>query len=422
MRALWLTLGFVSFSLLAQDSVSFRNDREGTSFYSGNSYRRNIEDAKRDFDGEEILTAYKDALRSTPNLCVYDINQKVRTSLVTLNRHFDNYEGAVYLLREQNEIDDVAASILLKAHKVVTTVVYDKDEAKLSGAGTGEKLQANLKLVTEFEKKLATRCFDEAYMGLFSDLKKDDKKFDSKNLEALLNQARKKKIITEALYVKLEQARINELENGGMTLKDYSQKLRILRSQFPLRDQKERSNFIATKADKTKMSYRQRLFENYSEIQIALMADMMRKLRRRLESNSIEIVIHNRDQSTETIPLEPMERFRFAIKKLRSEMTLLKLNSQFAGRSPDYMDLIAASYEVSFVAGSELEQLAGLEDIWNPKKTFWEKAQVWLRTFSSVASVVIPPPYGFVPTLILVVIEATVIKKDADPEDNGSLF
>ena len=416
MRMFALILAMLSFSLFAQESVSFRNDREGESYYAGNSFKRAILDVRRDFDADEILGVYRSALASSSRLCVYDINQKIRSDLLKLNRRFDNFKGVVYFLREQNEIDDVAAGILLRAHKVATTSVSEKPEDQLSSIGlsTDAKRKIDPKQMSEavakfnakvltaisaFDKK--TECFDQAFMSLLSDIKKDDKNFDSKNLESYLHQAKHKNLISEAQFVKLEQGVLNELENGSLSLKEYAQKLKVLRSQFPLRDKSERSNFVATKANKVKMSYRQRLFENYNEIQIALMADMIRQLRRRLESTAMEIVIHNKDLTTESIPLEPMERFRFSIKKLRTEMTKLTLNSQFSGRSPDYMDLIAASYEVSFIAGSELEQLAGLEDIWNPKKTFWDKAQVWLRTFSSVASVVIPPPYGFIPTLVL---------------------
>lgn len=436
MRILCLALGLASFSLFAQESVSFINDREGTSFYSGNSSRRSIEDVRRDFSDGEMLEAYKAALAGTPKLCAYDVNSKTRSKLFQLNRRFQNYEGVVYFLREQNEIDDVVAGILLRAHKVVTTQVVLKPNDQVSAAGPtaltkktfdAKKLaefnQKTIELILAFDKRLEKGgCLDQAYLGLLSDIRRDDKKFEAKNLEGYLYSLREKKLISEALFVKLEQAIINELETGGLSLSSYAQKLKVLRSQFPLRDRTERSNFVAMKANKVKMSYRQRLFENYNEVQIALMADMIKQLRRRLEATAIEILIHNKDQTVESIPLEPMERFRFSIKKLRSEMVRLSLSSQFSGRSPDYMDLITASYEVSFIAGSELEQLAGLEDIWNPKKSFWEKAQVWLRAFSGVASVVIPPPYGFIPTLILVVIEATVNKEDPNPEDHGSLF
>ena len=123
------------------------------------------------------------------------------------------------------------------------------------------------------------------------------------------------------------------------------------------------------------------------------------------------------------MPLEPMERFRFAIKVLRKEMSLLAINSFFSGRSPDYIDLMTASFELGIIPASELEVVAGLEDIWNPKKTFWDKAGVWVRTFSTVATIAIPAPYGFIPALAIVAIEATVgKKKDTTKTDPTSIF
>ncbi|HLT23336.1 MAG TPA: hypothetical protein VKZ84_07830, partial [Bacteriovoracaceae bacterium] len=83
--------------------------------------------------------------------------------------------------------------------------------------------------------------------------------------------------------------------------------------------------------------------------------------------------------------------------------------------------LIAASFEIGLIAGTELDELGGLEEIWNPRKTFWDKASFWVRSFSSVATIMIPPPYGFIPVLALVAIEATMGDKDHQIDD-GSLF
>jgi hypothetical protein len=199
-------------------------------------------------------------------------------------------------------------------------------------------------------------------------------------------------------------------------------KIRTLRTQFPLRDPTEKSNFVTLKADKLKVTRRQRLLEEYSDLQIMMMANVIKKLRVRLESPKAEILIYDRQNGVETIELEPMERFRLAIKLLRKEMALLSLNTYFAGRSPSYMDLMISSYEVGIIPASELEEVAGLEDIWNSKKTFWQKAQVWVRTLSSVATIAIPPPYGFIPALALVVIEMTAGKKDDNTNDPTVLF
>jgi hypothetical protein len=153
------------------------------------------------------------------------------------------------------------------------------------------------------------------------------------------------------------------------------------------------------------------------------MGNVIKKLRTRLDSQKIEILIYDREQGIETLTLEPMERFRLAIKLLRKEMSLLSLNTYFNGRSPDYMDLMTAAYEVGIIPASELDELAGLQSIWNPKKSFWDKARVWVTTFSSVATIVIPPPYGFIPALAIVVIEATAGKKsDPNAEDPTSIF
>jgi hypothetical protein len=93
-------------------------------------------------------------------------------------------------------------------------------------------------------------------------------------------------------------------------------------------------------------------------------------------------------------------------------MSLISLNTFFQGRSPEYIDIMTAAFETGVIAGSELDELALLEEIWNPKKTFWDKAQVWVRLFGTVASIALPPPYGFIPALAIVVIEMTVGKKD----------
>ena len=118
-----------------------------------------------------------------------------------------------------------------------------------------------------------------------------------------------------------------------------------------------------------------------------------------------------------------MERFRYAIKAYRKEVARLTLNTYFNGRAPEHLDVIVAAYELGIIPESEVRELAGLKDIWDPKKTFWEKAGIWVKTFGSVATIVIPPPYGFIPALIIVAIEATTKKSsDATADDITSLF
>lgn len=417
-------LGFclLSFAAYAQDSITFRNDREGSTYYSSTTYNTEVWNALREVDGKVIISAYRKALNKY--VCAYDINSSLQYDFYQLRPNFKELVGSIYYLRSQNEIDDVAAGILLNAQKVVDTDVKSKDETRLLIPKDAKLMTANIDLIASFDKKYLTSgtCFDDAYRSLRTDFLKSSKGISDLDFEGTLYVGMKNGRISPELYKKIEQARVNKVEYSNLTLKTYLQKKKNLRAQYPLKDAKEKSDFVTTRANKSKQSYRQRLMENYNDVQIVLMANIVKKLRKRLEASKVEILVYEKDDTLgETIPLEPMERFRFAIKLLRKEMTMLSLNSYFNGRTPDYIDLMTASYEIGLIPGSELEQIAHLQEIWNPTKSFWDKAQVWVTTFSTVATIVIPPPYGFIPSLVLVAIEATN-KKDDKNDDNSSLF
>lgn len=329
-------------------------------------------------------------------------------------------EGVIYYLRSRNEIDDAVARILLKAQST-TSLKVELPKTELNYPAK-KHVAPSLEIIKNFEKKSKNQCFDEAYKNLYGDIIRQDKTLDSSNFEALLVEAYQQKVINYNLYYKLEQARANELELSGLTLKAYYKKIKSLRLQYPLRDSREQSDFVSEKVDKSDFSRRQRLLEGYSDLQIVLMANIVKKLRVRLESPKAEILIYDRSNGVETITLDAMERFRLAIKLLRKEMSLLALNTYFAGRTPDYMDLMTSAYEVGIIPASELQEVAGLQDVWNPKKTFWEKANVWIRTLSTVATIAVPPPYGFVPALAVVVIEMTAGTNNNKSNDPTVLF
>ncbi len=411
-------LGLLLFALpaIAQETVSFQNDREGQSFY----YNANkINRALRDFKGEEIVEIYQNSIKGVDSskVCAYDINKSMSDALIKKSPRFDEYEGALLFLRHWNQLDDVSLKILLDARKVSKTTIEAKDPQNLRKPDR-TKLPDMLKVVATFKEKfLKNACYDDAYRNMVGEIRKISDTTEAQ-LEGLFVEASNKKVITADVYNMLERARAGEVSANFLTLKSYHQKLKSLRLHKPLRDATERSEFVTQKVSKLKVSHRIKLMEQYSDLQIMMMADVVKRLRTRLEAKKVTITIFGEEEEIETITLEPMERFRLAIKLLRKEMKLLSLNTYFNGRSPDYMDLITASYETSLIPAVELKELGGLQEIWNPTKTFWEKASVWIRTFSSVATIAIPAPYGFIPALVLVVIEATVGKgADTQPDD-----
>ncbi len=404
--------------------MGLENSREGLSYYSKKFKKRSFLKFKEHLSATEASKIFKGLFKTESNqVCAYTLNDEIMGALKKRSsaKHLNNF---VYLLRENNDIDDVVVGLLLKTRKVQETEPVEKDEDGIAWLANNEETEKLLKAVASFESRfLKNTCFDEAYQRYVSELNRIKKSLDPLIIEALHLEALKSGRITYPTYRLLEQGRLNSVEKAPLSLQSYWDKLRSLRVQYPLERKLERSDFVSQKIPKLKMSRRQKLYESYSDLQIILMANVIKKLRARLEYDAVQISGYRDGEIQETILLEPMERFRFAIKALRKEMSLLSLNTFFNGRSPDYIDLMVASYEVGIIPASELEAVASLEEIWNPKKTFWDKAGIWIRTFSSVATIVIPPPYGFIPALVLVVIEGTVVKKkNQNTDDPTSMF
>jgi hypothetical protein len=426
MRLLLLSIIFLSFSLYGQEEAfSLRNVREGSSFYAQKIQKRSTQKLLNLVSKEEIQTIYQEALRKQDQkkLCAYTLNEDLSQGLRERSPKA-NLESAILILRQENEIDDVVVRILLKALEVKSLSVSEKDEEGIFPLAVDEKTKSILAVITSFENRFSKNtCFDEAYKNLIGEILKINKKTNSTQLESFFLTALIEKRISEKVYIGLEQARISGLEVSALSLSSYQQKIRTLRAQYPLRNLLERSHFVALKQKKLKVSHRQKLFEQYSDIQIIMMGNVIKKLRERLEYDSVEISGYRNGVLLERMPLEPMERFRFAIKALRKEMAMLAVNTFFNGRAPDYIDLMVASFEIGIIPASELESVASLEEIWNPKKTFWDKAGIWVKAFASVATIAIPPPYGFIPALVVVIIEATANKsKDPNTNDPTSMF
>jgi len=413
MRFLTTALLFLSLPALSAVTPSFKNDREGESYFLGRKEIRAGKEVLKSLSRTQIMNAWREVLKETDNkkLCSFNVIDALSNKL-----NNKNIPGILTVLRNTDEIDDVVVEILTDAYDVVKHPAmlppdHEYDNTKMY---LPDDLAEKLDVVKKFK---ISKCFDEDYPALEEKLDLTDKE-----LRALYVWAYKSKNINLDTYKALEKGRDLKVGTTGITLKAYHLKLSSLRSQYPIPDPKERSEFITDKISrKLKDGPRLRLMRTYTDIQIILMADVVKKLRERLEAPKVEILVYDKTALKETIELGPMERFRFAVKILRKEMANLALNSYFNGSAPSYIDVIAAAYELGVIPAVELEEVAGLEDIWNPKKTIWEKVSVWVRTFSSVATITLPPPYGFIPTLGLIIIEATWGKKKSN-DNEASLF
>ncbi len=417
MRHLVLGLWFVA-TLSAANAHPLLNDREATSYVLGSRTERELDNLGATKDAFEPV--YKEVLEGLKGeACAFTLNNAWTAKMVEFPQFRNDRELFIKALRQSGLIDDMVLRLMLQAHYVQKDINTKlSDELQMP---TGE-VPVDMRPMKEFSQKRARgKCLHETVRELLSAYRQGDKNFTPKMLRAKINVALKQKYLTARAHEEIVEALFDDMPSWNVSLADYVQKRNFLRTQFPLPDATERSEFVTDRAGKEKVSHRQKLYLTYTPIQITLMGDVIKKLKERLESPRIEILVYDLDEEVrETLTLDPMERFRFAIRILRKEMKLLSTNTYFAGRRPSYTDLMTSAYERGLVTAMELDEVAKLEEIWNPTKTFWEKASTWVRMFGSVLAVVIPPPYGFIPSLAIVGIEA--VTKQPAQDDQDSLF
>ena len=77
MRFSILGLWLLALPVFAAEPVSFRNDREGASYYSSNANKKAITKALREVDQTQIAGAFDEVLRNSEKskLCSFDLNK-----------------------------------------------------------------------------------------------------------------------------------------------------------------------------------------------------------------------------------------------------------------------------------------------------------------------------------------------------------
>ena len=425
MRLITLMLLIICTSFAALAQHPFSNDREGQSYILANSDVRHIRDLERSVSRVEMQAAWAEVLGEFPaeriqtNACAFDVVTKIRRQQAKFPAFRGRGELFIKTLRHHGLVDDVFLRIHLRALSVaerVGTNLRDDFEAPTTNN------DSPLRPFVEFSnKRTRGKCLHDNFRELVSAFRNRSNTTTAAQVVAMADEANRLGFITDKAQSEIEAAGRKKMGDWEISLADYLSKRNFLRTQFPLVRGSEQSTFVTKRAGRAKSSHRMKLYEAYSSIQISLMGDVVRKLKVRLESPRIEINVHdNSDQVVEVITLDPMERFRFAIRLLRKEMRLLSINTYFAGRQPAYTDLMAAAFEMGIITAQELDEVARLEEIWNPRRTFLQKVSEWVRMFGGVLSIVIPPPFGFVPSLAMIGMQA--IAEETPDDTTDSLF
>lgn len=414
MKNLILLILITTFSLssFGQDQI-YNNIRESKSALIDFNEEREIEKL---YKGTSSLAVLEEII-TDPNIneCATKVISKIKSKLSLKTN--DDVRLAILGLRLNDSIDDIAVGLLLKANILDQEIL--STPITLNNLSNNDELKA-MRIFKENVNNIKDKqsCVEESYRDLVDALTKESSQY-KKALKHINKLAFKNSIINESEYKILEKLRIGRVFEWPLTLASYHKSLKDLDANFSQREKE--SSILITKRTQgknhVKKSMRQELFEKYKSGQIQLLANMAKSLKERLASNEIAINITYSDQRVEVISLTPMEKFRFILKLLRRDLASLNNNPSVLGNIATYTDIITASYETGFVSSNELEQLASLEEIWNPKRTLKEKVIKWGERFGGLATVLLPPPYGYVSMMAIMLIDqqfssAPVINSD----------
>lgn len=350
------------------------------------------------------------------NRCATKVVSAIRNNLDLT--HGENVQLAILGLRLDDSIDDVAANILIGATDL--NLILPNPIAK-DDLNSDEEDRA-MKIFHTKTKDIKNKnlCIEDVYRDLVSSLANDSAKF-VKNLKHINKIALDNNYINDNDFKVIERLRAKKVYEWPLSLSDYEQNLENVARMFPQRI-KETAELITDVKFRGKKSLRQSLYEKYDNNQIVLLANIIRDLKRRLDSKDVTININYVDQNTEIITLSPMEKFRFILKLSRKELATINNSTLINGKPASYIDIITAAYEVGYISSNEISAMASLQEIWNPQKTTKDRLIFWSQTFGGIASVLLPPPFGFVAVMAVMVIDQRASEAPIDRDSDFNLM
>jgi hypothetical protein len=378
----------------------YLNMREGNSRFIAESIKPHLQEILENEQTKQTLGEIinNNQINSCASKIVFEINDQLKLE------SSEELENILKALRFNNQIDDIVLDLLLKA--VPLSNYQPSPFALASLSDDEENLALNIIKQHVVDIKNKANCIEDSFRDLAFDLASKNPKF-IKHLKQLFKSAYKNNIISKDTYRTLDNLKQNKVHLWPLSLSEYKKSLSTLAKKFPNRKEEE-SDFVTVAMKKEGISLREQLYEKYNYQQIILLSNIISNLKKRLDASDISIDILYENQSKEIISLTPMEKFRFILKQLRRELSSLNNGSLLNGKAASYTDLIVASYEVGSISSDEISKLASLQEIWNPSKTTKEKVFYWVKTFGGTATVLLPPPYGFISVMALMFIDQQI--------------
>ncbi len=418
------TLLALCLNTFAGDTLeNFQNNREGISqYYDSKEFAEFLE--KTGVDPESFKEEFlgKASVYRPPRACAWDLLYHYKY-LIGDEIFEQNSNQALYLLRHLNLIDDVVFKFVAEAEKARQDMLTFREYRRYPRNMTRQQLDRIEREVSRWKSNVQspTPCRSSSSTSLYNGLLRSAQDQDDGDVYKIINWLFKEGKLNDQEYNEVISFYRAGLGEWKTSLQKYLVKRKYVQRNAPVTGVGY-SDFVTERVKKLDGSLRQRLYERFSETQIDLMANIVKKLATRLNVDRGEVNLFIEDELVETIPLAPMEIYRMTIRLLRKEMLELNNSSLFQGNQFSYQDVITAAFEAGYVNGAEIEEIQRLEELWNPKKSIFQKLRFWIQTTVSVGTVLVPPPWNFLGVLALIVIDTYTTTGDDTFGHQYSLF
>jgi hypothetical protein len=237
------------------------------------------------------------------------------------------------------------------------------------------------------------------------------------------------KVIDRSIYNKLEVLRKHHVLDWPVYFKRYADVVNNAKDKLTKNPEgKTQHSFTVEYVSKReKLTQRSHLYKTYSSTQIMMLAQIIEKTAKRMDSKNVSLhwqYTDDPDGETEIYIFSPMEQYRASIKMLRKDMAEVMRSEAFRGKELQYEHLIAAAYETGFIRSEELDYVLKFEDFWNPKTPRWKAYANFAFSIAGTAVFYLPPPWNILGAVGLILTQSKVIDNDQAPDadDNWNVI
>lgn len=336
----------------------------------------------------------------------------------------------IIYLRSSDIIDDILFKMMMDSTKINQDFVSDASLRPRRPFNVLTRQNANVDLVKLYAPFKTwpddiKKCTLDTYFSLSHELTWKSGKDRDGQLQKLNYLAYNNEVIDLATYNKLEVLRERQVLEWNIYFKRYADVINNAKDKLTKNPELQAKNDFTVEyvSRKEKLTNRGNLYRTYNSTQIMMLAQIIEKTAKRMDSRQVSLNWQYTDDPNGEIEVyifSPMEQYRAAIKMLRKDMAEVMRSDAFKNSGLQYEHLISAAYEAGFIKSEELDYVLKFEDFWNPKTPKWKTYANFAFSLAGTAAFYLPPPWNIIGAIGLVLTQSKLVKGDQNPDEDDN--